>query len=344
LESLNRAIEASAGYNNALDYYAEGYAAIELIAQAAKLKPLLDLCAAEKPDEEKIKKESARLSGEMEAFYKNYNNDLDRRVAAAVLSTCSARMPDSLQPSFITDYRKNPEKFTERLYSRSLLTHPDKLQALLKDFDSREVKQLQEDPAWKLQAQLTASRAEKIDRPLNKLNEMITAGQRRWIAYLSETRSTPLAADANSTLRVSYGKAEGLQPKDGVKYGWQTFGEGILEKSMTGEEDYLLDPSLRKLLEGRSYGPYAQDGKLPVAFIASNHTTGGNSGSPVLDAKGRLIGINFDRIWEGVMSDLYYDPTLSRNVAVDIRYVLFIIDRLGGCERLVQEIGVEERE
>jgi hypothetical protein len=246
-----------------------------------------------------------------------------------------------LQPPFISDYRKNPVKFLDLLYNRSLLTQPDRLQTLLKDFSSKQGKQLKEDPAWKFQLQLNSSRTEKIDRPLNKLNETIAACQRRWIAYLSATRSTPMAADANSTLRVSYGKTEGLQPKDGLKYGWQTFGEGILEKSMTGEEDYLLDSELRKLLEAGAYGPYAQGGKLPVAFIASNHTTGGNSGSPVLDAKGRLIGINFDRIWEGVMSDLYYDPALSRNVAVDIRYVLFIIDRLGGCERLVQEIGAD---
>ena len=116
--------------------------------------------------------------------------------------------------------------------------------------------------------------------------------------------------------------------------------KGIMEKDNPNIYDYDVPQKLRDLYKNRDFGPYTQDGEVPVCFIATNHTTGGNSGSPVLDAEGNLIGLNFDRAWEGVMSDMQYSPEICRNIAVDIRYVLFIIDKYAGAQRLIDEMVI----
>ena len=147
--------------------------------------------------------------------------------------------------------------------------------------------------------------------------------------------------DANLTLRVTYGKVKSFEPMDGVVYKPYTTIEGIMEKENPQIYDYVVEKKLKQLYNEKDYGIYAnKDGELPVAFIASNHTTGGNSGSPVLDADGNLVGINFDRNWEGTMSDIMYDPSRCRNISLDIRYCLFIIDKFAGAKHLVEEMTI----
>ena len=149
-----------------------------------------------------------------------------------------------------------------------------------------------------------------------------------------------LFPDANSTLRVAYGNIKPYEPRDGVKYNWFTTSTGILEKYYSkAAEDYILIPQFKELLEKKDFGVYAdKDGTLHTDFIASNHTTGGNSGSPVLNAKGELIGINFDRTWESTMSDFQFDESRCRNIVVDIRYVLWVIEVYGGATHLIDEM------
>jgi len=149
-----------------------------------------------------------------------------------------------------------------------------------------------------------------------------------------------LYPDANFTMRLTYGKVDGYQPEDGVQYQYYTTLSGVMEKGTEGFEDYTIPDRLRDLYKAKDYGRYGANGTMPVCFIASNHTSGGNSGSPVLDADGRLIGINFDRNWEGTMSDVYYDPALCRNISVDIRYVLFLIDKFAGAGYLLEEMDI----
>jgi len=145
--------------------------------------------------------------------------------------------------------------------------------------------------------------------------------------------------DANQSLRIAYGKAEGYSPSDATEYRWYTTIDGILEKNNSGNPDYEIPSRLKTLIETRDFGPYAdKDGNLRTCFSASNHTTGGNSGSPVFNGKGQLIGTNFDRNWEGTMSDVYYDINQVRNISVDIRYTLFIIDKFAGASHLVKEM------
>ena len=147
--------------------------------------------------------------------------------------------------------------------------------------------------------------------------------------------------DANFTLRVAYGNVKGYHPDDAVTYKYFTTLDGILEKEDPDIYDYVVEDKLKELYKNKDYGAYSnQDGKMHVCFTATNHTSGGNSGSPVLDADGNLIGLNFDRCWEGTMSDLEYDISHCRNIALDIRYCLFIIDKFAGAKHLIDEMTI----
>jgi len=147
--------------------------------------------------------------------------------------------------------------------------------------------------------------------------------------------------DANFTLRVTYGYVDGYNPRDAVNYKHFTTLEGIMQKEDPDIYDYVVEDKLKELYKNKDYGDYAdKDGTMHVGFIASNHTTGGNSGSPVLNADGHLIGVNFDRGWEGTMSDLMYDPKVCRNISIDIRYFLFIVDKFAGAGYLVEEMDL----
>ena len=146
--------------------------------------------------------------------------------------------------------------------------------------------------------------------------------------------------DANSTLRVAYGQVKGYKPADAIYYTPVSSLDGVIEKDNPEIYDYNIPQKLRDLHAAKDYGQWEVNGSVPVAFIATNHTSGGNSGSPVLDANGNLIGVNFDRVWEGTMSDVVYDPEICRNISIDIRYALFIIDKLAGANHLLQEMEI----
>jgi hypothetical protein len=146
--------------------------------------------------------------------------------------------------------------------------------------------------------------------------------------------------DANLTLRLTYGKIADYYPMDAVHYNYYTTLDGIIEKDNPDIYDYNVPQKLKELYANKDYGIYGENGKMPVCFIASNHTTGGNSGSPVLNSNGELIGINFDRNWEGTMSDIMYDPNQCRNISLDIRYALFIIDKYAGAGYLLKEMNI----
>lgn len=145
--------------------------------------------------------------------------------------------------------------------------------------------------------------------------------------------------DANSTMRVAYGNVEGYEPRDALVYKPITYLDGIVEKYVPGDYEFDVNQKLLDLHEIKDYGHYTdKTGKVPVCFLGSNHTTGGNSGSPAIDAYGNLIGLNFDRVWEGTMSDINYDVSICRNIMVDARYILFIVDKYAGATRLIDEM------
>jgi len=170
------------------------------------------------------------------------------------------------------------------------------------------------------------------------------SGMKDWMAVQLEyaaAKKAPIAADANSTLRVAYGRAGGFSPADGMRYTTHTNADGVLAKYRPGDYEFDLPQAYRAKLEARQYGDYAMaNGELPVCFLAANHTSGGNSGSPAFNAKGELIGLNFDRVWEGTMSDFYFTPQRCRNIMVDVRYVLWVVDEFAGAQHLIDEMNI----
>ena len=175
----------------------------------------------------------------------------------------------------------------------------------------------------------------------NSLNDF----QKRYMALQMTTdKDKVFFPDANFTLRVSYGQIRGSEPADAIEYKYQTTLDGVVEKYVPNDYEFDVPKKLLELYHKRDFGRYANSqGKIPVAFTATNHTTGGNSGSPTIDANGNLIGLNFDRQWEGTMSDIYFDPKLCRNIMVDIRYILFIIDKFADSQWLLRELTIIDK-
>jgi hypothetical protein len=199
---------------------------------------------------------------------------------------------------------------------------------------------LRNDPAFVFWKTLNDAFQTNVQPKLQEIQPQINLLQRQYMAAQMEVfKEKRFFPDANSTLRLTYGKVRGFSPRDALHYGFQTTLDGVMEKYIPGDYEFDVPQKLRDLWQSKDYGQYATaDGRLPVAFIASNHTTGGNSGSPALDARGNLIGLNFDRVWEGTMSDLNYNPAICRNIMVDVRYVLFIVDKFGGAGYLLDEM------
>ena len=200
-------------------------------------------------------------------------------------------------------------------------------------------KTIQEDYAYHFVRGISEVNEGEALKEYQRIQEDIDLLQRKYMKaqmeVFSEKRFYP---DANGTLRVSYGKVDGYTPRDAVQFEPHTYLEGIIEKYVPGDYEFDVPDKLRQLYNSKDYGPYGEAGKMPVCFIGANHTTGGNSGSPAIDAYGNLVGLNFDRVWEGTMSDINYDASICRNIMVDIRYVLFVIDKLGGAGHLVEEM------
>jgi len=201
------------------------------------------------------------------------------------------------------------------------------------------IKKINEDPGYSFGKTLIDNFYQNIDPKYQDLNLQIKAVQKVYMKALIETfPDERFFPDANGTLRVTYGKVKGYQPKDAVVYESVSYLEGVLEKYQPGDYEFDVPEKLIELYNNKDFGDYAIDGKMPVNFIGTNHTTGGNSGSPVIDAKGNLIGLNFDRVWEGTMSDYNYDPEICRNIMVDARYILFIVDKFAESQRLIDEM------
>jgi len=180
---------------------------------------------------------------------------------------------------------------------------------------------------------------ENVQSKIKDYQDRINEWQRMYMfAQMEVLKERKYYPDANRTLRLTYGNVKGYTPRDGVYYQYSTDLDGVMQKYIPGDYEFDVPEKLRTLYANKDFGPYGENGRMPVCFLATNHTTGGNSGSPVLDAYGNLIGLNFDRVWEGTMSDINYDASICRNIQVDIRYVLFIIDKFANAKHLVDEM------
>lgn len=338
LPNLINAYKEIKPYGLARDYYLETTSKVEMISIVNRVMALRE--AQRRNDyNEQLQKHINLLSD----FLKEYNSMVDEDMFAAMLEIYIEKQ----EPAYIapyakeqaTLYKKDYKKWVGDLYKKSIFANGEKVLSELKTNPSVLYNLLETDEAAKLIGSINAFFYEAVAPKLNATQQKINNLQRIYMqAQMEVFTEKTFYPDANSTLRVAYGKVDGYKPADGTMYKYSTYLDGVMEKYVPGDYEFDVPQRLRDLYKNKNYGQYGVNGKMPVCFIASNHTTGGNSGSPALNANGNLIGINFDRVWQGTMSDINYDPSICRNIMVDIRYVLFIIDKYAGAGHLVKEM------
>ena len=323
-----------------------GRRGVEAISLAGSFMPLVN-AVNNGADEETLQGILDRLSSRLQRFFRNYDRDTDRELFVAMMELYGQNMDEKWQVDAYKElYRAcngNFAMIADDIYSRSVFTDREKSMQFVNNFDKRLMGQLEADPLYKLAAGVSEMLQGTVREKYIELGSQISMLDRLYMkAQLEFADNEVLWPDANFTLRVAYGEVGGYEPKDGVYYTHYTTLEGIMEKDNPEIYDYDVPDRLKELFYEKDYGRYAQDGKMPVCFIADNHTTGGNSGSPVINAEGHLIGVNFDRAWEGVSSDLMFNPEQSRNISLDIRYALFLIDKFAGAGYLIDEMTLVE--
>ncbi len=345
------------------EYIKEGVLSIELIAQGGELDKLLN--AVRRGQTDVVKAAPAAWA----SFFKNYDPATDQKVFEALMPMLFKDAPQYV-PSFYEfglraaggDY----QRWARRLYSNSVVTDQARFNALMAAPDTARI---MADPAWQTYHSIADVRRQMVTPLITQYSQRIIPLNRLYLAAQMARGSSTHAyyPDANLTLRVSYGHVKGIDPEGPAGYSFQTNIEEIIAKDQPDNEEFRVPQKTKDLHAAKDYGrwsiPYSGVQPLqatplpafnsatpqrlntstlqrtvPVAFLADNHTTGGNSGSPVLNAKGQLIGTNFDRVWEGTMSDLYFDPSLCRNISVDIRYTLWVIEKFGGAGWLLKEM------
>ena len=325
-------------YRLAYDYYYEAGVSLDIVSYAGYWEKLIIEKKVDTNTVENLKKTS-------HGFYKNYNAATDKKLLTELLQLFYDNVDAPYQPAIFLEiknkYKGNFNAYADQLYLKSKLVSEEKVMNLLNNFNGSTLKKLEKDPLFLLRKSIVELYDFKIKDTLLALNNQIDLLQRTYMeGLLAMDKDKLFYPDANQTLRVAYGKVSGYEPVDGVSYQYYTTLDGIIEKDNPEIYDYDVPDQLKDLYNKKDYGQYAENGEVHVCFIASNHTTGGNSGSPVLNANGDLIGVNFDRCWEGTMSDVMYDKDQCRNIALDIRYALFIIDKFAGAGHLIKEMSL----
>ena len=334
-------------YTKQRDYFNEAFKGSELMNFAITIKSSLVKIKNLENDKSNQDKEIEILKKAVSGFYKNYDARVDQAVFAGLMQIyfddMELNMPKNLFEELKIIYKSNPQKWSSIIYGKTLLNNKLKLEALLNKLPSK-IEKLENDPAVKLAHLFNTYYINEIQMNYLKLDTVVQALNRKYMKYqLLLNTEQKFYPDANSTLRVAYGKVSSYSPADAVHYNAYTLLEGAMEKENKNLAEFNIHPKLKSLFEQKDYGDYAdKDGNMRIAFIASNHTTGGNSGSPVINANGELIGTNFDRNWEGTVSDIEYDATMVRNIFVDIHYTLFIIDKFAGAKNIIAELSIKK--
>ena len=341
LQELNSAYAELKPFGYARDYFTEIISRIELFTVAGQLTSLVN--AYDQGGEVNYQKRRKEVQDFIAGFLPEHNTEVDKKLFAALMKMYVTDQeaqnvsPMMKEKSMSLDF----DKLAEKIYQETFLLNAKLVNDKLQLSTAETINFIRSDNAVKLYNDILKTYQTNVQGRLNEIQTRVNKLQRAYMqAQMDVFKEKRFYPDANSTLRVTYGNVKGYEARDAVKYDFYTYLDGVIEKYKPGDYEFDVPEKLRTLYQNKDYGPYAINGKLPVCFIAANHTTGGNSGSPVLDANGYLIGLNFDRVWEGTMSDINYDPTICRNIMVDIRYVLFIIDKFAGAKHLIKEMNL----
>jgi len=338
--------QAPFALNNA--YYSEVIRNAETFALANLYSNYITSLEAGRMDE----KGTTAFKNRLTSFYKDYSAELDAKVTAKLLALYANKTAPQFLPAGFEKYKNEAQNIAEieEISKNSVITGRSEVNGaslsgdIEKAFSNQDklIKTIKKDPVYQLFMSLKETYLKTADPQFASLQMKIDALQKKYMAQqMSTDKDRKFFPDANSTLRVTYGKVKGSTPKDAVTYDYQTHLAGVMEKYIPGDYEFDVPKKLIELYDKKDYGIYKdKSGDVPVGFTATNHTTGGNSGSPALDAHGNLVGLNFDRQWEGTMSDINYDPRFSRNIMVDTKYILFIIDKFADSKWLINEMKI----
>ena len=313
----------------------------EIFFFAYRTRALYDILKTDK-DSERISLASERVKEGLDEFFKDYDTQTDQKIAAALFRIYQENVASQYHPPFFREvkskYGNDFEKYTKMLYEKSIFGSQEKLV----DFFARpKAKVLERDPIF--QASLDIFRMlENIGNETSTTTADLAKGNRLFVGGLMEMQADKtFYPDANSSMRLTYGTVGGYVPRDGVEYDYFTTINGYIEKEIPGDDEFDVPAKLKELHQAKAYGPYAdKDGTLRTCFITNNDITGGNSGSPVINARGELIGVAFDGNWEAMSGDLAFENELQKCINVDIRFVLWTIDKMAGAQNLIDEMTI----
>jgi hypothetical protein len=303
-----------------------------------RFNQLKELLEAKDEDEEAINQEIEKLREGAVEHFKDYYQPIDKNILAAMLEMYFENVPKSQQPEILAEIQnKGFEAYADRVFDKSIFATEERVNDFL---DKPKAKKIEKDPAVKL-VNAFIETLPALRNVMGAAYEKQSHGERLYIAGLREMNpDKKYYPDANFTMRLSYGQVLDYYPADAVHYDYYTTLTGVMEKEDPDNWEFVVPEKLKELYEAKDYGPYGKDGEMVVGFITNNDITGGNSGSPVINGKGELIGLAFDGNWEAMSGDIAFEPELQRTICVDIRYVLLIIDKYAGATNIVDELDI----
>jgi len=294
------------------------------------------------PTEELLEKRIESSRNVAKKFFKDYNYETDKKLFAAGLKLYKENVdPNHVSEvlvNILNEYDNDYEKLAEYVYTNSIFSTVENYDSFL---SNPTIEVLQNDLVYKI-VQPTLEIIYKLRDEYKPYKAEIRAQNKLFIEGLLEmNKGKDLYPDANSTMRLSYGTVGGYSPKDAVEYDYYTTIDGYLEKENNDDPEFIVDPEFKSLVNNKDFGQYANsNGKLPVDFLTNNDITGGNSGSPVLNGKGELVGVAFDGNWESMAGGIYFHPYFNKTVCVDIRFVLFVVDKYAKAQNIIDELDL----
>jgi len=340
LNDLKKAYDGMSQYVYARYYFLEGiYRGPEILKFAAGFAGLEKTLEKKDVKPERIQSQVKQLKGRLADYFKDYNAAIDRNLLASMMQMYFENVPKDQQPAYLQEvakkYKHNFGAYADKVFAKSIFANQQRVEAFLAN---PKAKKLKKDPAW-VAWNAFLDQYRTIAAQSRQYQSLLSRGHRLFIAGLLEMHPEKnYAPDANFTLRLTYGTVKAYSPRDAVHDDFVTHLYGVMEKEDPTNPEFIVPQKLKELFKAKDFGQWGEGNHLITDFLSTNDITGGNSGSPILNGRGELIGLAFDGNWEAMSGDIKFDPELQRTINVDIRYVLFVIDKYAGAENLIKEL------